>query len=139
VRSPLVLALLLFSSLSLAAQTRINSSNSVHPAPNPFQGDQIFHQNCAACHGVDGRGHGPASLTLKHPAPNLTLIAQKNGGKFPFRHTRDVIAGAEPKPLLNDREMPLWGPIFHQVEADQDWGEVKLTSITNYVASIQQK
>jgi hypothetical protein len=23
-----------------------------------------------------------------------------------------------------DREMPIWGPIFHEVEADQDWGEV---------------
>jgi hypothetical protein len=35
--------------------------------------------------------------------------------------------------------MTIWGPIFHEVEADQDWGEVRLDAITKYIESIQQK
>jgi hypothetical protein len=35
--------------------------------------------------------------------------------------------------------MPNGGPIFHQLESDQDWGEVRLEAITKYLDSIQQK
>jgi hypothetical protein len=30
-------------------------------------------------------------------------------------------------------------PIFHEVEADQDWEEVRVDAITKYMESIQQK
>jgi mono/diheme cytochrome c family protein len=33
--------------------------------------------------------------------------------------------------------MPIWGPIFHQVEADMDWGNVRLENLVNYLESIQ--
>ena len=42
-------------------------------------------------------------------------------------------------PAHGDREMPIWGPIFHEVESDQDWGEVRVDAITKYLESIQQK
>ena len=46
----------------------------------------------------------------------------------------------QPGPLAHgDREMRIWGPIFHEVESDQDWGEVRLDAITKYMESIQQK
>jgi len=35
--------------------------------------------------------------------------------------------------------MPVWGPIFHQVEDDQDFGEVRLANLVKYIESIQQK
>ena len=37
------------------------------------------------------------------------------------------------------REMPVWGPFFHQVEGDQDFGHVRLENLVKYVQSIQQK
>jgi mono/diheme cytochrome c family protein len=95
---------------------------------------------CAACHGADGRGHGPASVALKHAVPDLTLISQRNGGKFPYQRVKEIIEGKEPGPLAHgDREMPIWGPIFHEVESDEDWGEVRLDAVTKHVESIQQK
>jgi len=48
--------------------------------------------------------------------------------KARFRHSPTVI-----------ERCPIWGPIFHEVEADQDWGEVRLDAITKYIESIQQK
>jgi mono/diheme cytochrome c family protein len=33
--------------------------------------------------------------------------------------------------------MPIWGPIFHQVGADMDWGNVRLENLVKYLESIQ--
>lgn len=106
---------------------------------NTVEGAKIFQYHCAVCHGVDGRGHGPDSVVLQHPVPDLTLISQRSGGKFPFQRVKEIIEGKEPGLLaLGDREMPIWGPIFHEVESDQDWGEVRMDAITRHMESIQQ-
>ena len=35
------------------------------------------------------------------------------------------------------REMPVWGPIFSQVEADVDRGPVRMKNLVKYLESIQ--
>jgi mono/diheme cytochrome c family protein len=145
-RPKLILILLLLFPLVCIAQGQNGSGkhdpypDADHPARLPIDGAKIFQHNCAECHGADGRGHGPAATALKQTAPDLTLISQRNGGKFPYRRVKEVIEGKRPLPIAHgDREMPIWGPIFHQVEADQDWGEVRLDAITKQVESMQQK
>ena len=140
-RPRLILALLLFPLICLAqSQKSAGAPEGAGQSRIPIEGSKIFQHHCAACHGTDGRGHGPGSAALKHTAPNLTLISQRNGGKFPYQHIKDLIEGKEPSLLAHtDREMPIWGPIFHQIESDQDWGEVRLDAITKQVQSIQQK
>jgi mono/diheme cytochrome c family protein len=136
--STLPLCLVLVSAILLLAAQKEDKATS--PARNPIEGATIFRSYCAACHGTDGRGHGPASVALKHAVPDLTLISQRNGGKFPYQHVKNIIEGKETGPLAHgDREMPIWGPIFHEVESDVDWGEVRLVAVTKHVESIQQK
>lgn len=109
-------------------------------ALNPFEGAQIFRHYCAACHGADGRGHGPASVTMKHALPDLTRISQRNSGTFPFLRVKKVIEGEDPGPLAHgNREMPMWGPIFHEIDSDMDLGEVRLDAITKHLELMQQK
>jgi mono/diheme cytochrome c family protein len=136
--SMLLLCLVLLPTLLLpAARTQDETTSSTR---NPVEGAKIFRYHCAACHGADGRGHGPASVALKHPVPDLTLISQRSGRKFPYQRVKEIIEGKEPGLLAHgNREMPIWGPIFHEVESDQDWGEVRLDAITKYLESIQQK
>jgi len=123
--------------LLLAAQ---NQDRTISAERSTVEGAKIFQYHCAACHGADGRGHGPASAALKHPVPDLTLISQRSGGKFPYQRVKEIIEGKEPGLLPHgDREMPIWRPIFHEVESDQDWGEVRLDAITKHMESIQQK
>lgn len=106
----------------------------------PVEGAQIYQEHCASCHGIDGRGHGAAAASLKQPVPDLTLISQKNNGKFPYRGVRNLIEGIEtPTRAHGTRAMPVWGPVFHEVEADEDWGEVRLDSVTRHIESMQQK
>ncbi len=107
----------------------------------PIDGAKIFQSHCATCHGADGRGHGLASAALKQPLQDLTLLSSRSGGKFPYKQVKEIIEGSQPIALAShgNREMPIWGPIFHQVEADQDWGEVRLDAVTKYLESLQQK
>ncbi len=137
-----VLALLLLLSL-LSVTSGQNATGGLFQnssARIPLDGAKIFQSHCATCHGADGQGHGPASIALKQPLQDLTLISQRNGGKFPYQHVKEIIEGKQPAPPAHGtREMPIWGPIFHQVEADQDWGEVRLDALTKYLESLQQK
>ena len=127
--------------LIIAAQNRPLGAIGHGGTPRiPIDGATIFQDHCAACHGTDGHGQGPAAVALKHPIPDLTLISQKNNGKFPYRGVRNIIEGIEPLARSHgSHEMPIWGPIFHQVEADQDWGEVRLDAITRHIESMQRK
>jgi mono/diheme cytochrome c family protein len=108
--------------------------------PLPLDGAQIFRNYCAPCHGADGKGQGPVASALKHRPSDLTLISRRNGGRFPRDRVKATIAGQEqPISAHGSREMPVWGPVFHEVERDQDWGEVRLENVTTFVQSLQQK
>ena len=136
--SMLLLGLFLLPAVLLLAAQKQGQRRP--PVRNPLGGAEIFRHYCASCHGVDGRGHGPASVALKHGAPDLTRITQRNGGTFPFQRVKEIIAGKDPGPLAHgSREMPVWGPIFHEVESDMDLGEVRLDAVTKTLDSMQQK
>ncbi len=110
------------------------------PTVVAVDGGEIFRDHCAVCHGKDGRGHGPAAITLKDTVSDLTQIARRNGGVFPAKRVKAVIDGTEEGPAAHGaREMPIWGPLFHDFEWDQDLGEVRLQNVTEYIRSIQQK
>ena len=136
--SMLLLCLVLLPAVMLPAAQKQDKTTSSER--NSIEGAKIFRYHCAACHGADGRGHGPASVALKHPVPDLTLISQRSGGKFPYQRVKKIIEGKETGLFAHgDREMPIWGPIFHEVESDQDWGEVRLDAITKHMEAIQQQ
>lgn len=139
-RSRLILALLLSLPLICAAQSQKDSPDPNRTGRNPIDGAKVYQYYCATCHGSDARGHGPAAVALKGAVPDLTLISQRNRGKFPYQRIKETIAGKQSGPTAHgNREMPVWGPIFHEIEADQDWGEVRLDAVTKYLKTIQQK
>jgi mono/diheme cytochrome c family protein len=105
----------------------------------PLDGARIFRNYCASCHGVNGSGDGPVAPALKTKVPLLTTLARRNHGVFPTARVRHIIGGDEDHAAHGSREMPVWGPIFHQLENDQDLGYVRLQNITEYLVSIQQK
>ncbi|HXW61675.1 MAG TPA: c-type cytochrome [Candidatus Acidoferrales bacterium] len=114
------------------------SSDQALPALiRSVKGPDLFREYCAPCHGLDARGNGPAASALKVKVADLTILAKKNGGTFPAAQVRKTIVGDDVVTAHGSREMPVWGPIFHQVEQDVDRGNVRIENLVNYIASIQ--
>jgi mono/diheme cytochrome c family protein len=104
------------------------------------KGPDLYHAHCAACHGPEGKGNGPVAAGLKTRPADLTALARNNGGKFPTERVQRFISGDDPSLSSHgSREMPVWGPIFHQIEEDQDFGNVRLQNLIKYLGAIQQK
>jgi mono/diheme cytochrome c family protein len=120
-------------------EVKSGQTRTATPLINSLEGIDLFHFYCASCHGVDGKGAGPVAPALNTRIPDLTTISKRNGGLFPAKRIERIIAGDELVIAHGSREMPIWGPIFHQIERDRDYGNVRLLSVTKYVESIQQK
>jgi mono/diheme cytochrome c family protein len=145
--------LVLAISVSLAAQTSpIATSPATSqsgpsqikklPAPytNPSSGKDMYIAYCASCHGKDGMGNGPAAPALKTRATDLTLLAVKNGGKFPDSHIAEVIKGDNLTAAHGNKEMPVWGPVFLALgRHDTAQAQMRIHNLTTYLESIQQK
>ena len=61
----------------------------------PIDGRTAYLENCAACHGADGTGDGPAARGLATAPPDLTMIAARNGGVFPTNQVMSTIDGLD--------------------------------------------
>jgi mono/diheme cytochrome c family protein len=106
---------------------------------NEVSGAKLFHTYCAACHGQDGRGNGPAAPALKTAPTDLTLLAQHNGGNFPAEHVIHVLI-SDSEPLAHgSKNMPMWGPIFRQMGAHQSLARLRAHNVMEYLKSIQAK
>jgi mono/diheme cytochrome c family protein len=105
-----------------------------------IDGQQLYREYCAVCHGTEARGGGPAAAALKKAAADLTQIARKNAGKFPEARVRFVIDGEGAViPAHGSREMPIWGRIFRHTGSDRDLGAVKVFNLVKYIESLQAK
>ncbi len=140
----LALGCVILTWLACTSETRTTQSKlPVRPQDEfaiiPLNGAKIFVNYCAACHGAHAKGNGPVAPALRTKVPDLTVLARGNRGIFPADRVRGIIAGEQSYSAHGSREMPVWGPIFHQVEYDQDWGYVRLQNVTEYIHSIQQK
>ena len=101
--------------------------------------------SCAVCHGMDAEGDGPLTDVLMKRPPDLTGLAQRNGGRFPYQHVFAVIDGRFDVSSHGDREMPVWGRQFLEEDArlyGPSGGEVVTTerihNLTGYIQSLQR-
>jgi mono/diheme cytochrome c family protein len=134
------LGMLLFSCGAAAAQTKDTAVKEYKQLFYSVRGPDLYHAHCGACHGPEGKGNGPAAAALNTKPADLTSLAKNNGGEFPTQRIQKFISGDDPSLLSHgSREMPVWGPIFHQIEEDQDFGNVRLQNLIKYLETIQQK
>ncbi len=68
-----------------------------------------YRMGCAACHGVDGKGMGPVGALFGKPPADLTTLAKRNNGVFPFNSVYEVIDGRKVIVAHGTRDMPIWG------------------------------
>lgn len=108
--------------------------------PVPLDGATLYRQYCAVCHGKTAKGDGPMAKMLVAETPDLTRIAERNGGKFPRTRIDKIISGEYALPGGHGtREMPIWGPVFSEVDRDVDLGNVRVDNVARYLESLQEK
>ncbi len=101
-------------------------------------GQQVFAENCAHCHGDKGKGDGPMASVLSVKPTDLTQLAKRNGGKFDFWKEFNTIDGRDILRAHGASQMPIWGSKF-----SNEWGRAgmraRLIEVTFYIQSIQEK
>lgn len=80
-------------------------------APAVDLGRLEYESNCAACHGVMGKGDGRLKQFLTVAPSDLTTLARRNGGAFPTQLVWEMIDGRSGIEIgaHGSREMPIWG------------------------------
>jgi mono/diheme cytochrome c family protein len=136
-----ILAFVLFTSWAFAEDpTKQIKIVPIEPrADHMVNGQQLYREYCAVCHGRTGKGDGPAAEALKMPPANLTTLAAGNGGKFPTFAVGVTIKGEQTVAAHGATDMPIWGPVFRQMSADQRVGELRVANLVKFIETMQAK
>jgi len=105
---------------------------------SPTSGKQMFTSYCAPCHGVDGRGHGPAATALMAAPTDLTMLRKNNHGSFPDTHIVAVLQFGTDVPAHGSAEMPVWGPILNKMDRP-NWQakQLRISNLSRYIQTMQ--
>ena len=110
------------------------------PASSPSSGKEMFMSYCAACHGKDAKGDGPAAGALKQAPADLTTLAKQNGGKYPTDKVTSVLRGQASLMAHGDQEMPVWGPVFWKLsQGHEELVQMRIANLNKYIESLQEK
>ncbi|MFZ0481371.1 MAG: c-type cytochrome [Terriglobales bacterium] len=139
----LVVAATILAMLTLAAaqdQAKPEIKHVPIKQTSAASGSEMYKSYCAACHGTDGRGNGPAAEALKVPPSDLSALAKNNGGKYPALKVAAIIRGEEVLAAHGSKDMPIWGNLFwtmsggHEAEVQQ-----RVANLNKYIESLQKK
>jgi mono/diheme cytochrome c family protein len=127
--------------ICLAAAQSSPAVDDTLPSNYVPSGKAMFKQYCASCHGIDGKGQGPLASMLKVPPANLTTLAKRHEGKFPYDYVSDILRfGPGPSILHGSSDMPTWGPIFQYFDKNDERAvQQRIKNLCNYLASLQEE
>lgn len=141
-RSSILVIAMIFSGLAAgAAQT-----TEIHQIPikrtSWASGQQMYQEYCAACHGGNATGQGPAASACTVRPRDLTKLAAQNGGKFPYNHFYAVLQfGTQlTTPAHGSADMPIWLPLLSSLNGNREGPALqRMHNLAGYVASLQAK
>jgi mono/diheme cytochrome c family protein len=132
------ICVMLFSAFGLVAQQKTIKEVPVEQT-SPVSGVQMFKAYCASCHGISGKGNGPAASALKKAPADLTLLARTNAGKFPEEAVSNQLRLSN-ETVHGSAEMPVWGPLLTSVSGgDHAQVQLRIHNLVTYIQSIQAK
>ncbi len=133
-RTP-VLFFVLFLILFFAfVQLMAKSIFPISPLPmtSASSGEEMFSVYCSSCHGRDAKGIGQA--------PDLTVLAKRNNGRFPTLLVKETIRGEARVEAHGPKDMPSWGAAFRYLGSGSRLEiDVRINNLTEYLKSLQVK
>lgn len=101
--------------------------------PEPPEGQAVFAENCAQCHGPSGKGDGPWAASLSPRPADLTQLS--DNGVFPRARVLSVIDGYD-RTGLPGHEMPEFGLLLRGDTVPVDVGDGVLTPTPRPLAAL---
>jgi mono/diheme cytochrome c family protein len=105
-------------------------------------GQEMYQQYCAACHGENAAGRGPAAAACTVRPADLTKLAARNGGKFPYDSFYAVLQFGSLATTTShgSADMPMWLPVFSSVDPGREAiAQQRMHNLARYVAALQAK
>ena len=131
--------------LTVAAYVMVFASGltpAVSWAAESDQGRAYFVRYCASCHGVEGKGDGTVSRSLKIKPADLTQLKKRNKGQFPLEKVMATIDGRTRIEAHGESKMPVWGELFEKEATPQKdptaAATAKVKVIADYVSTLQR-
>jgi len=131
--SGLFLCIIAFSQTQPAQVKKVPAKPTVSVA-----GKDLFRQYCAACHGVDGKGGGPAASAMKTGPSDLTQMAHRNNGKFPEEKVLRILQGQDVT-AHGSQEMPVWGTVFGNMSNNLGLTQTRTHAVLQFLEDMQAK
>ncbi|WP_372611341.1 c-type cytochrome [Aquicoccus sp.] len=107
--------------------------------PDASEGAALYAENCAMCHGADGRGDGELAREIREQggrAPSdLTMIAQAEEGDFPRAQVLSYIDGYT-RGRLPEQDMPEFGLLLEGPTVPVDTGDGVLSPVPRPLAAL---
>jgi mono/diheme cytochrome c family protein len=139
-RYAVLISALLFFILTAAAQDGRTLNQTQFPPSYIPSGQEMYKQFCAACHGADAKGDGPAASNLKTRPADLTTLAKRHDGKFPYDYVSTMLRFGPGVPAHGSSNMPTWGPIFSIIEKSNEKAvQERVKRLSAYLVSLQEK
>ena len=141
-----IVLLILTSGIAFAAETGATGV-VIKQVPLTYQdialkdGHEMYDQLCAVCHGVTGKGDGPAAPALSSPVPDLTQFGAETGSQY-HEQLEGVISGLDRTVHKDIVGMPLWFREFQYVRRDKfghprtTYANLKIHSLAEYVEGL---
>jgi mono/diheme cytochrome c family protein len=134
---------LVLAAVPVLAETEIEEAPITWRQAALNDGEALFVELCAVCHGVSGKGDGPAAPALAVELSDLTMLAAGNDGEFPTTKVEKVVTGDARVTAHGTAEMPVWGKMFESLRPDrkpvQRWAfaQSRIYNLTEYLKTIQ--
>lgn len=119
-----------YYSIPLAALALACTQVSMPEAP---EGQRIFAESCAGCHGATGMGDGPWGADMSPPPSDLTRLSID--GSFPRTRVLSVIDGYD-RTGLPGHDMPEFGLLLEGDTVPIDVGDGVLTPTPRPLAAL---
>jgi len=105
----------------------------------PESGKQMYQDYCAVCHGMNGKGNGPAVQFLKTPPPDLTTMDKRYYPTSVASKVSAVLRSGTASRVHGTVAMPLWESLFSSLHGGDQVGALRIRNLSEYVESIQKK
>ena len=106
-------------------------------------GEALYAELCAVCHGMDAKGQGPAASALAVPVPDLTMLALGYDGIYPLEAVKKAISRETGMLAHGTLEMPIWGRVLEDARPEykparrEAFASLRIHNLAIYLESLQ--